>query len=110
VLTPNQTVVDKEFVSDANRCFDEVVACRDALEKFKNERAKTEAERHAADTLIASLNQLVAVKDRIIEAQAKLIDFYEKALNKPKSTFDKFLNGVKEVLKAAVFILIGRGL
>jgi hypothetical protein len=106
----DKVLVDKSFLADSAKCFDEAVLCRDAVEKFKVERSRTEAERIAADTLIKALNELVAVKDRIISAQNELILFYEKRLNKPKSTLEKILNGAKEAAKAALYILIGRGL
>jgi hypothetical protein len=116
--------VDQGFVDDATAAFEELEASRDTIKSFLRERNLSEAERKAATSLIASIDKLVEIKDRTIlsfekllviyeraiELQSKLIDRLEKRLLKPKNFFEKFLDGVKEILKAVTFIAIGRGL
>lgn len=119
-----QVTVSQQFVDDATRAFNLVIEQRDALEKFKLERAKTDIERASADALIKGMNEFVALKDRqigqyellvkmqqsIIAFQAEIIERLEKMLKKPKSLFDKILRTLERVVLVVGGIVIGRGL
>ena len=116
--------VDQSFLDDCNKAFQLVIEQRDALEKFKIERAKNEIERQSAQSLIDGLNSLITIKDRTIATYADIVKFQQKiiefqneiitrlqqAINKPKSGFSKFLRILKEVSILVSGILIGRGL
>lgn len=119
-----QVVVSQTFVDDATKAFTEVVVLRDTVNKFMVERAKTDAEREGAKILIASLNEAIAVRDKIHDANLQLIAIYDKIikiqndiidklsnqLNKPKGFFSKLLDKIKEVALLATGIILGRGL
>lgn len=121
----DKVLVDKSFIEDAERAFDEVIALRATVAQFvEKERAASERERANAKTLLDSLDTLINVKNqtisqyemltqfqqKIILFQQQVIDKMTEMLNKPKSAFQRFLKGVMEVIKAGVFIIIGRGL
>lgn len=120
-----QTVnVSQSFVDDCTKAFNLVIEQRDALEKFKIERAKNDVERASADALIKGLNEFVALKDRtisqyelLVQMQQKIISFQQgiitklqEMLKKPKSFLDKVLKVLKEVALLAGGVLLGRGL
>lgn len=116
--------VDQSFIDDATKAFDLVVAQRKVIEDFQKERATSNAERASAQVLINAFDALIKVKDQIsaekdkiialyaqvIDLQQKIILNLEKQLSKPKSAFQKFLKGLKEVLLIVTGVLIGRGL
>lgn len=119
-----QTVeVPQSFVDDATKAFAEVKVLGEALAKSLEERKLSDVERKAAETLIASFDKLLAVKDqinteqgkvialyeRVIELQSKIIDSLEKRLLKPKSALEKFLKGIKEALLVIAGVALGRG-
>lgn len=117
-------LVDPSFIADSAKAFTEVTALRDAVQKFLVERAKTDAEKEGAKILITSLNDAIAVRDKIHDANLQLITIYDKIikiqndiidkltnqLNKPKGFFSKLLNKIKEVALLATGIILGRGL
>jgi hypothetical protein len=94
---------------------------KEAIEKFKAERLTGEAKDKANEILLAAKDaviaigeqkdlaqaKLLAVYQQIMDLQAKMIDQLEAKMLKPKSALDKFLSGIKEVLKAATYILAG---
>lgn len=111
----------------ANKCASaaaELIEARKVIAEFMKERAASIAEREKAAIVIAGLNELVAVKDRIIlaqefverlykqviELQQAIILKYEEKLAKPKSSWSKFLDALKTIATVATGILIGRGL
>jgi len=118
--TGDSVCVPQATLNKAAQVADELVAARDAIAKFKVERAANEAERAAATVLIKGLNDLVATKDLIIvqyekinELYKKAIDFQqiiierlEKQLSKPKSAWQKFVG----VLEKIVLVLTGAAL
>ena len=113
--------------TSANKCASaaaELIAARDVIAEFQKERAASIAEREKAQTVIAGLNELVAVKDRIIasqefveklykqviELQQSIILKYEEKLAKGKSSWDKLASALKTIATLAAGILLGRGL
>ena len=116
--------IKQSTVNRSAQVADELIAARDAIVKFKTERAATDAERAAATVLIKGLNDLVATKDLIIvqyekinELYKKAIDFQqviierlEKQLNRPKSGWQKFLTTLKEIALVLAGAALGRGL
>jgi uncharacterized coiled-coil protein SlyX len=113
--------------STVDRCAeiaDELITARDTIAKFTTERVSSLAEREAAQKVIAGLNQLVAVKDRIEVEQQKIIELYKSVvdmqaalveklttqLNKPKSAWAKFLDVLKSTAILLAGITLGRGL
>lgn len=126
VVTANaqKVEVDESFITDANKAFDLVIAQRKLIEDFQRERAKTDSERIAAQTLIDSFDALIKVKDQISSEKDKIIALYEKVIQlqtqlidklqaqllKPKSPFEKFLKGIKETLILVAGVALGRGL
>lgn len=116
--------IKQSTVNKSAQVADELIAARDAIVKFKTERAATDAERAAATVLIKGLNDLVATKDLIIvqyekinELYKKAIDFQqviierlEKQLNRPKSGWQKFLTTLKEIALVLAGAALGRGL
>lgn len=120
-----QTVqVSQEFVDRATQAFNLVVEQRKALEEFQKERVLNQAERAATNAAIAGLNEVITLKDKTIASFEKLITVYEniiriqnsiieqleKRLLKPRTFFQKFLQGLKETLLIVGGIVIGRGL
>lgn len=115
--------VTQEFINDATRAFDLVVEQRKAIDEFLKERAKTDAERVNAQILIKGFDELIAIKDKSISALEKLNVIYEKVIQmqfdiieklekrlmKPRSFFQKFLQGLKEVALIVVGVAVGRG-
>lgn len=110
---------------------DELIASRDAIAKLKVAASAADARDASAQKLIEGLERLVAIGERIQNEQGKVIDLYkeamqmfrdvaktqneiilalEKRLNAPKSAWNKFLSGAKQVLVLVSGILIGRGL
>lgn len=122
--TGDSVCVPQATLNKAAQVADELVAARDAIAKFKVERAANEAERAAATVLIKGLNDLVATKDLIIvqyekinELYKKAIDFQqiiierlEKQLSRPKSGWQKFLTTLKEIALVLAGATLGRGL
>jgi hypothetical protein len=123
-IPAGKVVVDQEFVDDANKVFTEIVGLRDALQKFLVERARTEQERASADALIKGLNELLDIRKQIVLAMADLNAIYAKIIEfqntiidrmisralKPKGFFQKFLDGLKEIAKALLYIAIGKAI
>lgn len=124
--TPIATVeVTQDFVDSANKAFKLVREQREALQKFKDERKATMAERQAATTLIAGLDKLVEIHKATIEAAEKLNELYvsfietqqkfidrliELAKEKQRTGFlGKLWNGFKTVVTAILFFYAGRG-
>lgn len=115
----NQTVIDR-----ASAAVTELVAARDVIVKFQNERLATDAEREAAKTLVKSLNDVLDVRGRIIaeydrmavvyqkviDMQTALIDRLTREINKPKSSWQKLASALKTVMVLATGITLGRGL
>lgn len=115
--------VSQSFLDDCTKAFKLVVEQRDALEKFKIERAKTDQERASADALIKGLNEFILLKDRtigqyellikfqnqIIDFQKAIIDNLQKQLLKPKSLFQKIIGIMEKVVVLLAGIAIGRG-
>jgi len=103
---------------------DQLIAAKDVIEKFKAERATTDAERASATVLIKSLNDVLEVRGRIITEYEKMMVVYQKVIdmqmviikklttqiNKPKSAFQKFVTVLKEVAILTLGLTIGRGL
>lgn len=125
--TPDRSrpvTVDQGFVDDATKAFELVAAQKETIQKFINERGRTEAERQAGEALIKGLNDFLALKDRmisqyellvnrlqtIVDFQFKIIEKLKEMMNKPKGFWQKLFDGVKEILKAATYIMIGRGI
>lgn len=115
---------DAGFIADANAAFTELKAAKEALEKYRNERGRTEAERAAADAEIKGLNALIDIfkqgyaqyglmvtaLQKIIEFQWAMIDRFKDMLNKPKNWFQKAMEKVLKVVEIAIAVLIGHGL
>lgn len=112
--------------SAANKCVTvaaELIEARKVIADYQRLDAKSIAEREAAGVLIKSLNDLIAVKDRIeterekmmalyervIAMQQGIIDQLEKRLMKPKSGFSKFLDALKAVGYILAGVSLGRG-
>lgn len=118
-LEVNQSIINK-----AAAVADELKAAREVVAKFQVERATTDVERAAAQTLIKSFDALLLTKDRIIveyeriqglykqviDFQQKIIENLEKQLNRPKSFFQKLLATLKTIATIAFGIGIGRSL
>ena len=116
-VSVNQSILDR-----AAKGLDELKAARDVIKQFEAERSLNATQQKAADTLIASLNSLVALHVNIeadyakvldaykgvLEAQAKLIDKLTTALNKPQSKFGKFMAAVEKIALIALGISLGR--
>lgn len=116
--------VEQTFIDSATKAFEMVVSQREVINKFLEERAKSDAEKQVAGTLIKSLDELLAIKDKTIAAYEKMMLIYEnvikmqfsiieqleKRLLKPKSFLDKFLKAVKDIVVFAAGVVIGRGL
>lgn len=113
-----QTVcVSQEVADNCNRAFDEVVALREAVEKFKTERG-------ASDALIKGFNELIEIKNRTISAnedlvkvlqniiriQNEIIKTLEGRINKPKSTLQKIFSVIEKLFLIVAGVGIGRGL
>lgn len=113
--------------SAANKCASaaaELIEARVVIAEFQKERAASIAEREKAAIVIAGLNELVVVKDRIIagyehintlykqviELQQSIILKLEERLAKPKSAFSKFLDALKSVVYILAGAALGRGL
>lgn len=111
----------------ANKCVKaaaELIEARNVISEFQKERAASIAEREKAGVVIAGLNELVVVKDRIIasyeqinalyksviELQQGIILKLEERLMKPKSAFSKFLDALKTVAYFLAGAALGRGL
>lgn len=112
--------------TSANKCVSaaaELIEARNVIAEFAKERAASIAEREKAAIVIAGLNELVVVKDRIIasydqintlykqviELQQSIILKLEERLMKPKSPWSKFLDALKTVLTLAAGVALGRG-
>lgn len=122
--TPPDVVVHQSYIDEATDAFKEVKALRDLVMKYETSERLSIVERAAADATIKGLNDLLAIKDRtidqyeklvkglqqIIDFQYMIIDRLQKMLNKPTTFWQKLLNTVKEMAKAAAFILIGMGI
>ena len=119
------------FVDDAAKAFALVVELRDALQKQLEAGGASEVTKAALRMQITELNALIAIKDRkeaayqslldlrdqafaiyekVIKMQADMMDKMWKRLNKGQSAFDKFLNGVKQVVTLVTGIIIGKKL
>lgn len=111
----------------ANKCVSaaaELTEARLVIAEFQKERALSIAEREKAAVVIAGLNELVVVKDRIIagyeqmnallrqavEWQQEIIKQQAERLLKPKSAFSKLLDAIKTVVYFLAGAAIGRGL
>lgn len=109
--------------SDVNKCAAaarELIEARNVIIEFQKERAASIAEREKAAVVIAGLNELVSVKDRIIASYEQINALYkqvidlqqtiilklEERLMKPKSAFSKFV----DALKTVTFFLAGAAL
>jgi len=102
----------------------ELLEARTVITEFQKERSTSVAEREAAAKVIAGLNDLVIVKDRVIatyeqinalykqtvEIQSQIIDKLEKRLLKGKSGFERFLDVLKTVGYILAGAALGRGL
>lgn len=102
----------------------ELIEARNVIAEYVKKDALTSAERDAANALVKRMNEMIALDDRmmsvyeralqqaekIIEMQTALIEKLTARLNKPKSSWDKFLDALKTVANIAVGIVIGRGL
>lgn len=100
----------------------ELKESRTVIEAFKAERNLNATQQKAADALIASLNNLVAVQTKVItdydgvlksmqkvyEAQAILIEKLTTALNKKPSKWSQFLAVLKRVGDIALGIAVGK--
>lgn len=116
--------IKQSTVNKSAQVADELIAARDAIVKFKTERAATDAERAAATVLIKGLNDLIATKDLIIAQYEKINELYKKAidfqqiiierlekqLSKPKTGWQKFLTTLKEIALVLAGAALGRGL
>jgi hypothetical protein len=117
--------VKQDFIDDANKAFELVVEYRAAVEQFKNERAKTDAERQAAQILINGYDELLRIKDLTIDAQAKLQLMYENFIKVQNQFIDKLItlaeqkqqrgfmgklwDGFKRLAELALVFYAGRG-
>ena len=115
--------VTQGFVDDATKAFIELPALRGTVQKLLAERKLSEDERKVTVSLLEGIDKILALKDRtisdytklselqmrIIDMQQRIIEKLETALNKPKSSFSKFLKVLKEVSLVIGGILIGRG-
>lgn len=88
--------VPQDFIDDAAKAFELVIAQREALQKFKNERAATDAERKAVDILIAGLDKVLAIYDKTLDAADKLRLMYKSFIE----TQNKFIDALLELVKA----------
>lgn len=119
-----QVSVPQEFLDDCNQAFKLVAVQRDQLANYAEKDKLTKAERDSALALVASMDSLMAVKDRTIlsyetlvktlqnaiEIQSKIIDILEKRLLKPRSFLEKTLKALKEFALVTAGVILGRGL
>ena len=111
----------------ANKCVKaaaELIEARNVIQEFQKERAASIAEREKAAVVIAGLNELVVVKDRVIASYEQINTLYkqvielqqgiilelEKRLTKPKSAFGKFMDALKTLTYFLAGAALGRGL
>lgn len=121
--------VTQGYIDDATEAFDLVVALRDQLQKEKElnaakgvTNAALQAQITALDGLIAILqrqstvyesllalrDQAFAVYEKIIKIQADMIDRLVAQLNKPKTAWKKFVDGLATIGKIILGVAIGR--
>lgn len=128
--TGTQVCVEQETIDRATEAAEKLKATLVVISNFEAERAanakavdalKLLAE--AKDAVIAAQAQVISIKDQKEAAYQNLIKIYEqmdavkdkiiaaleKQLYRPKSTLQKILSGVKEVLKAALYVMAGAG-
>jgi hypothetical protein len=112
----------QERANQISKDLTELANARDAIAKFTNERALTEAERQAAQVLQKSLRDAFDARGKIIADQQSIIDIQAKALtlysqlveklqarvDKPKSSFQKFMDALKDIAYIATGVVIGR--
>lgn len=122
--------VTQGFVDDATKAFDLVATQREALARYAAQTKLSDVERANVDAVLKTFDELLAVKDKIKLAYADLVQVYAQMLQvtqnmiqfqnqiinmlqakllKPKGFWQKFLDGVKEIIKAAIYITIGVG-
>lgn len=120
---------DKVCISQetANKLFttvDQLIAAKDLITKLTNERSTSDVALAKALHVIEEWKEVDVVNGMIQAKYEKMMDLYEKTvtlafsvieklqtqLNKPKSGWNKFLDGVKQVLTIVVGIVIGRGI
>ncbi len=122
VATPTDACIEvhQSLLDRSSQVATELKAARDVIAKFETERTFTEAERNAAKTLTASLNEALDVRGRIIadqermqtiyqrviDMQSEIIERLEKQLSKGKSGFQKLAG----ILEKVVLVLAGAGL
>ncbi len=114
--------ISQETINKAALVADKLRVANEVIEKFQIERGASLAEREASQVLIKGLNELILTKDKIIieyerinalyskviEFQNQIIENLEKRLNKPRTTWQKFLKVLKEVALVIAGIAIGR--
>ncbi len=124
IPTPKTVCVSDGYYNDSVKAFKELTALRDALAKQIAAGVKSDTDRAALEEIVKSLNELIVVKDRIqsaseqliqtyqkiIQIQDQMIDKLQKQLSKPKSTFQKIMDVLKEITILAAGITIGHGL
>lgn len=111
----------------ANKCATvaaELIEARKVIAEAVLERQLSTVERERAEKVIAGLNELAVVNNKVIasyekvtslykeviELQQKIILDLEKRLAKPKSAFSKFLTTLKEIGLILAGVIVGRGL
>lgn len=114
--------VNQSFIDDSTKAFTLLAAKSDTIEKLLTERNASGASLDALKLVNAALHEVLALKDKKDEINAKmlilyekviamqdaLIDKMEKRLNKGKGFWDKVLNVIKQVAYIAAGIALGR--
>lgn len=117
----NQSVLDRTA-----KALDEIPKLRDLVTKYEAQVKLTDAERLAAQGLIAALNAVIDVRgkmiadlesfqikmfaayEKVIAMQQALIDKLTADLNRPKSGWKKFVQAIREIGFILAGVSLGR--
>lgn len=113
--------VNASLLAKANRAADELLAARDAITKLSAlkdaDKATIDAAKGAVELLQRALTTSVAIEEQykgvvamlkeVVVLQQGIIDRLTNQLNKPRSTWKRFLDAIKTVLVFAVGVKLG---
>jgi hypothetical protein len=120
-VPPGWQLVPQKDIDACASVAQQLIAAKDALMKAANERVMTDKERATVQAVYAAYDKLIAVQEgmitdlkdiktmfkEVVEMQQKILLDLTARLNKPKSSWDKFLDALKTAVTLAGGILLG---
>lgn len=114
--------VPQTTIDQATAAAIELKSARAVIASFQLERTATDAERSSAGRLVDKLNAVIATQDKLQTEYVAVIELYKQVvqmqtdlitkltaqINKPRSTFQKFIDTLKEIAILVGGIAIGR--